>query len=188
MLGFRIASPLGWLAALILFFSPWVDISCRWRDGSVQRTTISGAQLAWGGETERDDGRLKSWVLHNPSRMLESAARAFTGILLTGYLFVLVWGIRFAIKEPPGRHRGRTGCKVALGLFALLASGVWVSFGHPFPPLLLNESPITIHDSEFDLRFTAWYFGSYLANLWAVVCFAVEYWRSRRCAGCLEGE
>jgi hypothetical protein len=37
MLAFRIASPLGWIAALILFFLPWVDISCRWREAACNR-------------------------------------------------------------------------------------------------------------------------------------------------------
>src|SRR5579864_6311204 len=52
----RWMSPTSWFGALILFFLPWVDISCIDTKGKVtRRITMSGAQLVWGGATDHSE-------------------------------------------------------------------------------------------------------------------------------------
>jgi hypothetical protein len=178
MLGFRTSSPLGWIVALALFFLPWVDISCHPRDGRTAiEVTASGAQLAWGGGTGKAEGQPTRSVFVDLSKLRERPQGPFAAVLLTAYLVGLGIGIGFALTRPPGARRARIACGMAAVLFGLLLGGCWVALRDPVRP---GRSSEVFREWRVECRYTVWYYGSYLANLWALGGFAVEYRRSRR--------
>jgi hypothetical protein len=175
LLGCRSRVPLGWIGALVLFFLPWMNVSCRSQDGREEmQTTLSGAQLAWGGGTISVQGKPPIWVLVDLSTLWKDSQRLLVGCLLSAYLLGLGVGIWFALVHPPGSRRARIGLALAALLLALLFGVSTYAWGSPFH----SEPPALILGEWVEYHFTVWYFGSYLCNVWTVVSFTFECWRS----------
>jgi hypothetical protein len=170
MLCFRIASPLCWIGAAILFFLPWIEISCTPKSGPEERFTFSGAQLVWGGRTKQVNGEITEYVLvgHGPPT-IKAGGLAF---LLTAYIGGLITCIFWVGLRRPSRDRALRGLVVAIVLTAVLFGAFCYMFeGEPFP----RE-----HDEAL---FTRWYVLSYVANGLAIALFAIEwqYFKTSRC-------
>ena len=170
---FRFSAPLSWLAAVFLFFLPWVEIRCNSKTGqSVDVVSFSGAQLAWGGATVRQFGQPDESLLADPGEMTKSPKRKVSACLLTAYLIVLGVSSPIFLKLPLGRRRALTGCLVAASSTGLMLGGVYLLLGNPFRV----DAPARMAVQVNEARFTVWYAFSHLANGWALVSFALECW------------
>jgi hypothetical protein len=177
MRGFRLGSPLGWFAAILFFFLPWVDISCQTAGGHEEAIgSLSGAQLAWGGRT-LTNANGSSWSLFDADTFKDDPWRWIPAFLLSAYWLGLLASAWFICTRRPGTDRARMGVRLSVGLLGLLLGGCWAALGNPFP----SEPAESLNPERgLEVHFTAWYLGSYLANLWTLAGFGLEYQRARR--------
>ena len=177
MLCFRITSPLGWIGALVLFFLPWVDISCQAKDSPKHmHVTVSGAQLAWGGSAYAEEGAPSKYFLIDLGKLVRDWQSMLVGLLLNMYLVGLTLGIALALVSSPGLLRAYLGLGIAIVLLILLPTACWVVMGNPLRP-----PPTSLWFGEwlYEPTLTVWYFASYAANVLSFVTFSVECWYSR---------
>ena len=169
MLCFRIASSLCWIGAAVLFFLPWIEISCTPKTGPEERFTFSGAQIAWGGGTKRANGEITVYRLGGPALPIDKSGLG--AFLLTAYIGGLITCTFWIGVRPPSRDRSLRGLVVATVLTAVLFGTFCYMFeGEPFP-----------HERD-EMFFTRWYVLSYVANGLAIALFAIEwqYFKSQR--------
>jgi hypothetical protein len=186
----RCMSPASWFGALVLFFLPWMDISCINAKGEVtSRITMSGAQLVSGGATDRSERpeRVNAQP-GGPEVKVEIAADAFkqqpnpnwiTGrCLLAAYGFLLIACLSFALVRL-GPRRALAGLLCCLILLALLLSGSWLLLEKPVSP----PEPSRMFGEWVVVRYTPWYYASYLVNVAALLWFGIEWWAIRNRGG-----
>jgi hypothetical protein len=175
-----------WFGALVLFFLPWIDISCINAKGEVtSRSTVSGAQLVWGGATDRSErpervdaqpGAPDVKVEIAPDAIKRNAdpKEVAARWLLGAYGLLLSACLSFALVRP-GLRRASVGLRCSLILLALLLSGSWLLLEKPiYPP-----EPSRMFDEWLVMSYTPWYYTSYLANVAALLCFGIELWVTR---------
>jgi hypothetical protein len=162
MLYFRVTSPLCWTGALVFFFLPWIEIRCnRESDAKLQ---FSGAQLAWGGQSNSVDGKTVQYTLGDLRRLGHSSYFAGVAVVLNAYPIALVIAIVCVLRNPPSCSRGRRSFWMAFILMAILCWGGWVIIGdYPF-------------QQEAYETFTCWYYASYTVHLLAALSSVAE-WR-----------
>jgi hypothetical protein len=180
--GLRLGTVLFWLGAVVLFFAPWCQISCRSPDGHEEdHYSYSGAQIAWGGVTATPDGEQTTYVLAHYKAFQSGFGfvRVLLCLILTSYLEGILLGIGFALWDIRRRNstpRGRSAW--ALLLFAAFVLGCWMSFGDPFkPPEEAFDAPgVTLRERwRVESHFTIWYYLMYVANAGALVCSIAEF-------------
>ncbi len=121
----RCLSPVSWFGALILFFLPWVDISCIDAKGKVTtRITMGGAQLVSGGATDRSSRPVQVAPAPGNARVkVEIAPGAFKQdpkpkwiagrCTLAVYALLLVACLSFLLVRP-GMKRALVGMLVSV--------------------------------------------------------------------------
>jgi hypothetical protein len=177
---FRLSPPCGWTVALVLFFFPWVDVSCRGKNGSDGRQagSFSGIQLALGGVTRYDlKGKLEAWTLIDLPEATKTSDRIAALCLLSAYAVGLIAGIYLGFRQAVGRRRALFGGVLGILFIGLLVASFWILFGKPFwapPPAEFSDDSI-IPGLVVDFKYTVWYYASYAANLWSVGSFVVVY-------------
>jgi hypothetical protein len=179
----RCMSPTSWFGALVLFFLPWMHISCVNAKGEVtSRITMSGAQLVWGGATDHSERPERVDAQPGgPEVKVEIAPDAFKQqrnpnwiagrCLLATYGFLLIACLLFALVRP-GPRRALAGLLCCLILLALLLSGSWLLLENPVSP----PEPSQMFEEWVVVRYTPWYYASYLVNVAALLWFGIELW------------
>lgn len=108
------------LAALILFFLPWIDIRCSGQSAATQ----TGIQTITGGSTPREQNKVRSGVQVNLTPEQESLGTA--PLVGVAFVYVVVAAIVFLIAIRTGTSRpafiGGTLCALALLLLVLQTS------------------------------------------------------------------
>ncbi len=174
----RFLSPTTWFTAVVLFFLPWFDFTCQSKDGAGYRLTMSGAQLAWGGGTCTGAAERRSALIDLHELTGRSGWQTVGGLLLTAYLFGLGFAVIFAFRRPARISTAWIGCGVSAGLIVLLFAGSWLALGgNPFT--MGRETSAGAQDPS-PSPLTAWYLGSYCANLLAMAFCLAEDWYARR--------
>jgi hypothetical protein len=175
MIVLRFSSPVSWLASVVLFFLPWVDIRCTsQKDHQVDHATFSGAQLAWGGRTTLEPAAKRQWTLGDAS--VQHGEYLLVSFLLSLYLLGLLYGLGFAAMTPTPQ-RAVTGMIFASIVLGLLVCGSLLALGNPGLP----GKPLRIFKTHLmEATYTPWYYGSYVANFVALLSFVLEYAVLRR--------
>lgn len=161
LLGLRFSSPLAWLAAIGLFFLPWVEVKCRGNDGQVRdHYTRSGAQLAWGGRTD-----LIANPAGNPLVIRQENWSLFqyaSAVVLTAYLLWLGGAILFKVSTI------RAPTALLWLLIGIICGGSVLVF------LLLGSILARLMEIFGQVNYTPWFYGSFAANLWAMLSLILE--------------
>jgi hypothetical protein len=183
-------SPASWFGAFVLFFLPWIDISCINAKGEItSRITMSGAELVWGGATDRSErpkrvsappGAPGPEVVIAPDAIKrKSDSKWIAGRwLLAVYGLLLIACLSFAWVQP-GVRRALAGLLCSLIILALLLSGSWLLLEKPVFP----REPSRMFEQWVVVSYTPWYYASYLANASAFLCFGIELWVLRNRGG-----
>jgi hypothetical protein len=174
ILGIRLFSPVGWLGALILFFLPWVNVSCAGKT----MMSMSGSQLAWGGATLHSEGKKLNvddkQELENVQKEDWGLRRTTGSCLLTLYILGLAFALLFKVsyvRVPPSTARAMIGILCSVSLLLLLFSGSAVLLENPF----IHPDREARGMIEIKVYYTFWYYVSYALNCWTLFSFVVEY-------------
>jgi hypothetical protein len=185
---FKFGPSCGWTLALVLFFLPWIDVSCsgKNRTDGPQMGSLSGAQMAWGGATLYDfKGEMTSFALMDFAEATKTPDRIAAGCLLTAYVLGLTAGIAFGLMSTPGRLRSVVGAILGMVLTGLVIAAIGILISNPFWPTrrieFSEDSPLP--NSVIDVKFTSWYFASYAANSLSIGSFIVEFFAVRARTG-----
>jgi hypothetical protein len=179
----RCMSPASWYGALLLFFLPWMEISCINAKGEVtNRITMSGAELVWGGATDRSERperldakpgvpAVKVEIAPDTFKQKPDPKRIAGRWLLAAYGLLLMACFSFALVRP-GFRRAWAGLLSSLILLALLLSGSWLLLEKPVSP----PEPSRMFGEWVVVSYTPWYYASYLVNVAALLWFGIELW------------
>src|SRR5262245_5759912 len=184
----RCLSPACWFGALILFFLPWIDISCIAAKGKVTtRFTMSGAQLVWGESAYHSPKpEQKEPAPENAKAKIEIPPDAFKQkadpkwisgrYMLAIYALLLLGCLSFALVRP-SMKRAVAGLFSSLILFGFLLAGSCLLLEKPLVP----PDPSQMFDKWVVMKYAPWYYASYLAIIAAFLCSGIELWivRSR---------
>jgi hypothetical protein len=163
--GIRYGAVASWLGALVLFLLPWVEIKCVNDKGAGFHTTMSGAQIVLGEHTDHlppDKIRRQEKPAPQAEDKEPKLRQVIGRYLLAVYGLLLIIGLGCLFIQPQ-KLRAVLGGVYALAVLVLPIAGMWLFWGHA---LWLPMSPI--------LRYTYWYYGTHVANLLAILSFAIE--------------